>query len=121
MRKKREYKKVEDIVIYFNNKVWKALHKFTEVEGERANYIFVKENKIKAVYYGYIRGCEGWGEYDEENDQVITTIPNRLWKPCLESFGYFCKNRKVYYGKYKENKIDRERINSLPQKLKFMV
>ncbi len=99
--KKRYYKELENVCIYFNKKVWRALFELAndEISGS-PDTIMVLKNKVVAIYDGYIVGCEGWATYDNEKDKTYYTIPNRNWKPMLISYGFIPKNKKVYFGKY---------------------
>lgn len=98
--KKRNYKNLEDIAVYLTAKEWRAIFKASAMQGVEASRIILKNNKVVCVYDGYIPALEFWGDYSDEAEETYYTLPSREWKPLLESFGFICINRKVYYGKY---------------------
>lgn len=101
--KKRTYKNLETVVQYFNKSIWNKLFDLSYFEefGGYPDRIEVNGNKVIAYFNGYISDAIFCMEYNETLDIMQYTIPNRIWKPLLTSYGFIPKNPKVFYGKYK--------------------
>ena len=98
--KVRAYKELEKVCPYFTKKVWEALFKLADTEISLPDTISIDKNKVTAVYNGYVVGSQGWATYDDVQDKTYYTIPSRVWKPLLISYGFIPENSKIFFGKY---------------------